>query len=423
MPTVRILVDQSGYDLLNLGDVAMLQSCVIRLRQVWPWAEIMVIAHAPERLVACCPDTSALGRSCADLPVLRVLPQGPRLVCEQAWKVAAPYVSRRFRGARRRPDQPRTAIQAVRAADLVVASGGGYVTDTWWWHAAGVLSLLSLAQRLGKPTAMFGQGIGPITRRALRAQARSVLPGLTVLGLREGQIGRGLAVSLGVPPGAVTVTGDDALELIAGASVADGQALGVNIRASGYAGVDPAAMAVVGAVLLQAAGALQAPVVALPVCRYAADADLAAIRALLRPGHSRTDIVLRDLTTPRALIAAAARCRAIVTGSYHAAVFGLAQGVPAVCLTKSSYYDAKFAGLRALFPGACFVVSLEQPGMAARLRAAIDEAWHLPNPARAAAGEAAARQRSAGRGAYAQFRDAVGQQPAMLAVDSQGLIA
>jgi hypothetical protein len=24
---VRILVDQSGYDLLNLGDVAMLQSC------------------------------------------------------------------------------------------------------------------------------------------------------------------------------------------------------------------------------------------------------------------------------------------------------------------------------------------------------------------------------------------------------------
>ena len=47
---MRILVDQSGYDLLNIGDVAMLQSCVTRLRMQWPAAEIMVIAAAPGRL-------------------------------------------------------------------------------------------------------------------------------------------------------------------------------------------------------------------------------------------------------------------------------------------------------------------------------------------------------------------------------------
>jgi len=33
-PAPRILIDQSGYDLLNVGDVAMLQSCVIRLRRL-----------------------------------------------------------------------------------------------------------------------------------------------------------------------------------------------------------------------------------------------------------------------------------------------------------------------------------------------------------------------------------------------------
>lgn len=420
---MRILVDQSGYDLLNIGDVAMLQSCVIRLRQLWPGAEIMVIAHAPERLVSCCPGTSAIGRAYADLPGIRLLPQGPRLISEQAWKISAPYFSRRFPGACHRSGQPRTAIQGVRVADLVVASGGGYVTDTWWWHAAGVLSLLSLAQRLGKPTAMFGQGIGPIGRRALRAQARRVLPRLAALGLREHRIGRDLALSLGARPGAVTVTGDDALELIYGASVPDGQALGVSIRVSGYAGVDPAGTAVLGDLLLQAARTLQAPIVALPVSRYAADADLRAIGALLRSGHSRADIVLRDLTTPQALVTAAAGCRAIVTGSYHAAVFGLAQGVPVVCLTKSSYYDAKFAGLRALFPSACFVVSLEQPDMAARLRSTIEEAWHLPSPAREAARGAAARQRSAGREAYARFRDAVERNPEPVAASSQGVIA
>jgi len=433
MRAVRILVDQSGYDLLNIGDVAMLRSCVIRLRQQWPGAEIMVISHAPGRLATHCPGTMVIGRAYADLPFFRFLPRKARLASGQVWKTAAPFFSGRLRSGRlrsghlrsgrHRPGRPRTVIQAVRAADLVVASGGGYVTDTWWWHAAGVLSLLSLAQRLGKPTAMFGQGIGPISGRVLRAQARAVLPRLAILGLREDQIGRDLALSLGTPPGAMTVTGDDALELIPDAGAPDGQALGVNMRVSGYAGVDPAETAAVGDLLLRAAGILGAPIVALPVSRYAPGADLAAIRALLRPSRSRADIVLRDLTTPEALVTTAASCRAIVTGSYHAAVFGLAQGVPTVCLTKSSYYDAKFAGLRALFPSACFVISLEQPNFATRLRSSIHKAWHLPPQARAAARQAAARQRDAGRGAYAQFRDAVEKDPVMVGANSEELIA
>ena len=371
-PAPRILIDQSGYDLLNVGDVAMLQSCVIRLRRLWPDADIMVICHAPERLASYCPGTTAIGQTLAGLPFFRILPRRPRLAAEQAWKMAAPYFSCRFRSRAVRPGRPRTAIQAVRAADLVVASGGGYVTDTWWWHAAGVLSLLRLAQRLGKPTAMFGQGVGPISgrrggSRALRAQARAVLPRLAVLGLREDRIGKDLAISLGIPSSAVAVTGDDALELIPEGSAADGSVrdgsvqcgrkLGLSMRVSRYAGVDQAAAETVGDLVVQAAEAFRAPIVTLPVSRYPVDGDLDALRALLHPERSGADIVLHDLATPEALITAAADCRVIVTGSYHAAVFGLARGVPAVCLTRLSYYDAKFGGLRALFPGACLVVS------------------------------------------------------------------
>lgn len=408
----RILIDQSGYDLLNVGDVAMLQSCVVRLRRLWPGAEIMVICHAPRRLASYCPGTIGIGRTIADRPVVRVLPRRLRLAAEQAWKMTAPYVACRSRS---RKSRPRTAIQAVQAADLVLASGGGYLTDTWWWHAAGVLSLLALAQRLGKPTAMFGQGIGPVSQPALRAQARTVLPGLAVLGLREDRTGRDLALDLGTRPGAVTVTGDDALELIPGGRVADGHALGVSMRVASYAGIDPAAAQTVGDLLVQAAESLGAPIVTLPVSRYPADGDLAALRALFGPDRSRAGIVLDDLATPDALIAATARCRVIVTGSYHAAVFGLALGVPAVCLTRSRYYDAKFAGLRALFPGACSVVSLGQPGFVSRLRIALNQAWRLPAEARAAARDAAARQRRAGRDAYARFRAAVEPEPLTLA--------
>jgi len=416
---VRILVDTSGYDLLNIGDIAMLQSCVIRLRRLRPDAEIMVVAYSPERLAACCPGTSAVGRRHGSQPPLPLLPRGPRLMSEQAWRIAGPYLSGSSHGAGR-PARPHTVIQAVRAADLVVASGGSYLTDTWCWHGAGVLSTLSLAQRLGKPTAMFGQGIGPLRLRLARAQARRVLPKLAVLGLREYRTGRELALALGV----LTVTGDDALELIPGTSVADGDALGINIRVNGYAGVRPDTAADAVDLLLRAASALRAPIVALPVSRYARGSDLAAIGALLRGKNSPHDIVLRDLTTPQALVTAAAGCRAIVTGSYHAAVFGLAQGVPAVCLTKSPYYDAKFAGLRALFPGACFTVPLGRPDTAARLSAAIEEAWHLPGTARAAARDAAGRQRDAGRRAYARFGEAAGQRRVTIpSRTTRGLIA
>jgi polysaccharide pyruvyl transferase WcaK-like protein len=426
---MRILVDQSGYDLLNIGDVAMLQSCVTRLRGQWPAAEIMVIATAPERLAVYCPGTVAVGRTFADRRSFRLVPRKARLALEQAWKIAGPYLARQH--GRPSPGRPRTAVQAVRAADLVVASGGGYVTDTWWWHASGVLSLLSLAQRLGKPTAMFGQGVGPMKRRLLRAQSRAVLPRLVLLGLREDHTGRPLASSLGVAPATLALTGDDALEqgshpgtaVPAGAPAAGsapGHVLGVNLRVSGYAGVDRVAAASVASVIRAVAIELRADLLGLPVSRYPTATDAGALRELWpdqsRPGQTRPDqsrpvkspgLAVDDLTTPEDLVMAVAQCRAVVTGSYHAALFSLAAGVPAVCLTKSSYYDAKFGGLAALFPGACRTVSLGGPQAAARLEAAVREAWQLPPAARAAAAATAAALCDAGRQAYAQFRLAV----------------
>lgn len=404
---MRILVDQSGYDLLNIGDVSMLQSCVSRLRNLWPDAEIMVICHAPERLASYCPDTTAIKPTFAQLPIFRLLPRKSRLIFEQAWKMTAPYFSTFPLPRRSGSRPPRTAIQAVHAADLVVASGGGYVTDTWWWHAVGVLSLMSLAQRLGKPTAMFGQGIGPVEHRVLRAQARSVLPRLTMLGLREDQIGRDLALSLGVLPGTIAMTGDDALEIVPETGTPDGRAVGLSMRVSDYAGVDHTVATIVIDLVLQAAGNFGVSVVALPVSRYAVDGDLDAIRASLKSASLATELTMRDLTTPEALAAASGKCRVIITGSYHAAVFGLAQGVPTVCLTKSAYYDAKFAGLRAQFPSMCFVVALDQPDLSSVLSVTMDQAWRVPAATRARAKAEAVTLCGAGRDAYRKLRDLV----------------
>jgi polysaccharide pyruvyl transferase WcaK-like protein len=412
---MRILVDHDGYDLLNLGGVAMLQGCVARLRQQWPDAEIKVLAHAPARLERYCPGTAPIGRTFADSPYVRVLPRKVRLGSEQIWRIAGPPLCNRVGRDDRRDSSPRTAIEAARWADVVVAAGGGYLTDTWWWHAAGVLSLLDFSQRLGKPTAMFGQGIGPLRGRAVRALASKVLPGLTAIGLREEVTSLGLALSCGARRDVISVTGDEAIEVIpdttpadagpgGGAQPSTANALGFNIRAAGYSGIGRQTAVTIGNYVIAAAHEVGAPIVGLPVSRYATSSDRAAIGECLEHGRTSVDVALPDLSSPAELISASASCRAVVTSSYHAAVCALAQGVPAVCLSRSRYYDAKFAGLNALFPEACEVVSLIDDDAARSFRRAILQAWEFPASARSAAREAAARQRTAARRAYEAFR-------------------
>ena len=70
-----------------------------------------------------------------------------------------------------------------------------------------------------------------------------------------------------------------------------------------------------------------------------------------------------------------ARCRVIVTGAYHLAVFALAQGIPVVALTSSEYYDDKFHGLAEMFSGGLELVHLDQPGLDRALADAISSAW------------------------------------------------
>ncbi|HZD64834.1 MAG TPA: polysaccharide pyruvyl transferase family protein, partial [Acidimicrobiales bacterium] len=208
---MRILVDHSGYDLLNVGDAAMLQACLARLADRWPDAEAQVVCRSSGRLEELWPPAIPLGPSIADRAPLAGRSQRTRLGLEQVFKMAAPLVSPGW-NRRRSGRAGGTILAAVRDADVVVAGGGGYLTDPWWWHGSGVLSVLGLAQRLGRPTAMFGQGIGPLRHPLVRRQARRVLPRLEVLGLREPVLGPAVLGSLGTGPIPATVTGDDALE-------------------------------------------------------------------------------------------------------------------------------------------------------------------------------------------------------------------
>ena len=101
-----------------------------------------------------------------------------------------------------------------------------------------------------------------------------------------------------------------------------------------------------------------------PISHYPTEVDGAVNAALLGAWSEPAD----EVVTPLGVVEHISRCRAVVTGSYHAAVFALAQGIPAVGLTGSAYYDAKFAGLADQFGGSgLWIVRLDQDELPARL--------------------------------------------------------
>jgi colanic acid/amylovoran biosynthesis protein len=394
---MRILVDHSGYDLLNIGDIGMLQSCVQRLQRLTPTAEISVICHDAGQLAEYCPGTTPVVLSVPRL-LDRGTPRRVRRLAEFALKGLGPLPTASGRFPAWDP-----AAHAVQMADVVVASGGGYVTDSFFWHAAGVLRTLALAQRLGRPTAMFGQGLGPVSNKLLRRRAQAVLPRLTLLGLREAPGAELLLRELDVQRAHVRVTGDDALGLALGprpnAGAVAGDALGVNLRVTGYTGVSHATARTVAKAIGESADGGQ--VIALPVSRYATQNDLESTGAACRSAGIR--IESHDLRHPDELASQAARCRAVVTTSYHAGVFALAQGIPAVCLSNSSYYDAKFEGLRQFFPDTCTTVSLHESNLEQRLRIALNEAAEIGPAKRLATWEQAAALVDRADSAYRSF--------------------
>jgi polysaccharide pyruvyl transferase WcaK-like protein len=192
--------------------------------------------------------------------------------------------------------------------------------------------------------------------------------------------------------GLVSVTGDDALQMAlnlaqrnsAFPSDDDAPAIGVNLRTSSYAGTIDALASEFAETVCEVARDVGARLLAAPVSRYGGGEDLAAVRRLLQPRLSRYDVEFEssNLETAAALADLAGRCRVMVTGSYHAAVFALAAGVPCVGIAASTYYQGKFSGLAGLHEGISIVAN-DSPDFPGRLRQGILRAYHFTDSERA----------------------------------------
>ncbi|NJR75723.1 MAG: polysaccharide pyruvyl transferase family protein [Scytonema sp. CRU_2_7] len=101
------------------------------------------------------------------------------------------------------------------------------------------------------------------------------------------------------------------------------------------------------------------------------------------------------------------RCRVVVTGSYHAGVFALAQGIPIMGLAKSEYYADKFLGLADQFGVGCEVIFLHEQEFATKLVDSIDRALESAEQLRPQLLEAAKEQVELGHTAYKRVYELV----------------
>jgi colanic acid/amylovoran biosynthesis protein len=415
---VKILIEPSGYALTNMGDVSMLQAAVERIKVYLPAAELCVVTTAPERLQKFCPGCRAVDAANSALwRSLKILPCPHRAVGER--------LKRRVRDfdAEIRFHFPRLAIALIRAnalgsgtdvsglkefqheirtSDAVVATGGGYFTDSFLFGAEGILDTLRLARHFGKPIAIFGQGLGPLSDGMIKNGLRKILQTASVIGLREKRRGPQFLKSLGVSSNQMFVTGDDALELAAQhAPHQTGSALGFNVRVAAYSGVSTGQFEFFHALLRILARELHAPVLALPIETKPEDSDVNALRKFIPPEISENvDFVPSE---PAEVIRQIARCRVVISGSYHAAVFALAMGIPTVCLVKSEYYTDKFLGLQAQFGPAMAVIELQNSNAATVLLDQVRALWIAAESSRDALLHAAQEQIAQGRRAYERF--------------------
>lgn len=408
----------------NMGDIAMLQVAVARLLTLWPTARIEVLTESPSNLARYCPLARPLPRAgCAcwveDRVLLgryhKLLPTWASSQLTALKRTVGGYwpallrllirLRLNFRDGKGRLRDFQVFVEAFKNTDLLVVCGsGGFADSCRDWNLF-ILGVMEAALKRGIPVAMFGQGIGPLNDSRVLAKAREILPRVALITARGTRGGLSLLESIGVEPSRVLTTGDEAIELAYEARTEQiGTAVGINLRVASYADVKTDIIENVGSVLQEFARRNMVPLLPIPIAFHESANDQHAIRGLLAGFDDESDGGI-SLDTPLMLINQVARCRIIVTGAYHAAVFALAQGIPVVCLANSPYYLAKFQGLEDLFGGGCAIVTLSDPDLPSTLAGAIEKAWDSAEAVRLPVLQSALQQMEASRGAYQRLKN------------------
>lgn len=414
---MRVLIYPGGSNTENIGDLAMLMTALERLKCLWPDARYQLLADVPESFILDCPEVEAIPvRGCKRWFRVNALPRflfpeiplATRLKFPLEWDRILNLITWMY------PRDYRMAREfalALFRADLLVLSGCGLINDEFPTASLRVLDIFDAAIRCGIPTIMLGQGIGPIDRGILFERAGEVLPRVDRIHLREDRFSLPTLRKMGVPREKIVLTGDDAIEMsFAARSSVPGDKIGINLRFADYSGISRSDVEEIKRLIAGKLRQYGTKAVGLPILVRQEDSDLQAIEALigteaLGEADTRGSIALREV------IRRTGQCRVVITGSYHAGVFALSQGIPVVGIVKSTYYRENFEGLATQFRTGCIVLQMSEHNFAEKLDSAFDQLWNDAESLREPLLGAAESQITASRSAYRKIPDLMRNKP------------
>lgn len=424
---MNIVIENSGYGLDNIGDVAMLQVAVDRLKELWPDANIYVISEDSDRLASLIPKAIFFSLSSkrawqSDYNLIGGIKHFfPKSIhkklkgCESYLRTNLPNLCLKIMGWRFGKNSSnylstKNLLALIADSDLVLATGGGYVNDTFSSHASNLFDVLLLAQHYHIPTAMLGQGLGPLSDKDLAKKFKRLVSHLQLLSLREGAFSPKLLESLSAPNNgrAVIISGDDAVEKSYTARAQQiGTKIGLNIRNASYANLPEGTIEKLSSQIQAYIRNKNTSYELLPISLVPnKESDIYALANLLTLNSHQLHKAEISLSVNN-IIERVSECRVVVTGSYHAALFALSQGVQVIGLTASKYYDNKFIGLLKQFDVGIQILDLNDD--VDKLHKYLDFAWNNAELERDILLNRARDQIDEGRKAYLQLKSIVTQ--------------
>ena len=400
----------------------MMQVAMSRLCEMWPNAHMQVLTNHPELLPCYSPKVVPVANTGRLLWLAKnsTSSHSARWQSElrRSWthsfsgcRPAISPLLRRLRHPFRDAQEQKSIEQFLNVmceANLFVVTGMGGLTSAFREYSVMVLDTLALAQAYKVPTVLFGQGIGPFDQE-LEKRTCEVLRQVDYLALREGLHGPKLLKDWGIPNERWSITGDDAIELaLQNRREAIGEAIGVNVRVAEYSDVTEKAAGAIRVPLQEVATTLRAPVRAIPISRLPDEDDNRRVERLF----STCAIVehsVNSIDTPLAVVEEIQKCRVVVTGSYHAGVFALSQGIPVIGLAASEYYHWKFEGLVHQFGNGCGIIRLKESGSGAALQQMVYHLWHAAPDLRPDLLRSAEQQSQASRATYEHVHSLIKQ--------------
>ncbi|MBD2201593.1 polysaccharide pyruvyl transferase family protein [Calothrix sp. FACHB-1219] len=353
---MKVLIENGSPHLKNMGDLAMLQVAVNRIRKLYPDSIMKVVTDVSQ---------GELDKYCPDRTYATSIKRYGNRYLDKVSQILVGY----------RHLFNYEVRELVEWADVVVTAGGGYFgVNAFKAHSLSMLDTLLLAKKMDKRVIILGHGFSMCSDKKFNKSLSRVLEEVDYIFLREPATSKKYLRSLATHGFShkLIVTGDDAIELAYENRIEgiDSNTIGVNIRFSNYTSIGKEAVQIIKLLLEDIRSMNGCKVITIPISLLEEESDVISTKEI------GVDDDGSNVNSPLDVIQRVGNCKLVITTSYHAAVFALSQGIPVIGLAATQYYREKFNGLIEQFGIGCRIVDLSVSSNIYRnLFSAISDYW------------------------------------------------